>query len=64
MRLSLRHWEFPLLLLFHDLLLSVFLVDPGMVVIDQIYMLNPPLNSKRTAIMGVKGLGIKGTENP
>ena len=64
MILSLRHWDFSLLLLVHDLLLTVIFMDLGTLVIDQIYMLKPTGASKRAAIATVHSIGANRTTNP
>ena len=56
--------EFSLLLLVHDLLLPVIFVDTGMLVLDQIYMLNPTVNSERKVITSVHSLVTNVTSNP
>ena len=63
-RLSISHWAFSLFLLVHDLVLPVIFIDPGMLVLDRIYMLNPKGTSNRTAIAEVHIFGTKGTDNP
>ena len=56
--------EFSLLLLVHDLLLPDIFVDTGMLVLDQIYMLNPTVNSERKVITSVHSLVTNVTSNP
>ena len=39
-------------------------MEPGMLVMDQIYMLKPPGTIKRKAITAVHNIGKKGAANP